>query len=106
MEVNNKIGTASIDQYCGAFPNSDWPEILIHSRKTSLESPHKILARSNGRIKNYNCCRKPGLLRFLRQNPNLTLLGSYYKAEPYHYGPFQFRVFGYVLYVRQFNPQV
>ena len=83
MEVNNKIHTASIDQYCGAFRNCDWHEILTHSRKICLESQHKSLARSNGRIENYNCCRKPGLLRFLRQNPNLTLLGSYHKAKPY-----------------------
>jgi hypothetical protein len=45
---------------------------------------YKRLARSNDRIKNYDCCRKPGLLRFLRQNLNLTLLGSYHKVEPYH----------------------
>jgi hypothetical protein len=32
------------------------------------------LARSDGRIENYNCCCKPGLLLFLRQNPNLTLV--------------------------------
>jgi len=50
-----------------------------------MESPYKLLARSNGRIENYNCCRKHGLLCFLRQNPNLTLLGSYHKAEPYHW---------------------
>jgi len=31
-----------------------------------------MLAQSNGRIKNYDCCREPGLLRILRQNPNLT----------------------------------
>ena len=43
-----------------------------------------MLARSNGRIENYDNCRKPGLLCFLRQNPNLTLLGSYHKAELYH----------------------
>jgi hypothetical protein len=84
MEVNNKICTVSIDQYCGAFQNSDWPEILTHSRKTCLKSPHKILDQSNDRIENYNCFYKPGLLRFLRQNPNLTLLGSYHKAELYH----------------------
>jgi len=42
-----------------------------------------MLARSNGRIDNYNCSRKPGLRCFLRQNPNLTLLGSYHKAESY-----------------------
>jgi hypothetical protein len=84
MEVNNKIHTVSFDQYCGAFLKFYCPEILTHSR-TCLESPHKILARSNGRIDNYNYCRKPGLLRFLHQNPNLTLLGLYHKAEPYHY---------------------
>jgi hypothetical protein len=89
MEVNNKIRTASVDQYCGAFPNSDWPEILTRSRTTCLEIPHKILARSIGRIEKYNYCRKPGLLRFLRQNLNLTLLGSYHKAEPYHSLPLQ-----------------
>jgi hypothetical protein len=83
MEVNNKIRTASVDQYCGTFPKYDWPEILTHSSTTCLESPYKILGRSNGWIENYNCCRKPGLLRFLRQNPNLTLLGSYHKAAPY-----------------------
>jgi hypothetical protein len=48
-----------------------------------------MLAQSNGRIKNYDCCREPGLLRILRQNPNLTLLGSYHKAEPYHSLPLQ-----------------
>jgi len=84
MEVNNKIRIASVNQYCGAFSNFDWPEILNHSRKPCLESPHKSLAWSNGRIENYDCCRKHGLLRFLRQNPNLTLLGLYHKAEPYH----------------------
>ena len=89
MEVNNKIHTASVDQYFGDFPNSDWSEILTHSRTTCLKSPHKSLARSNGRIENYNCCRKPGLLRFLRQNPNLTLLGLYHKVEPYHSRPLQ-----------------
>jgi len=74
MKVNNKIRTAFIDQYCGAFPKFDWPEILTH----------KILVRSNGWIENYNYYRKPGLLHFLRQNPNLTLLGLYHKAKPYH----------------------
>jgi hypothetical protein len=59
MKVNNKIRTASVDQYCGAFPNSDWPNILNPSRTTCLESPHKNLAQSNGRIENYDCCRKP-----------------------------------------------
>jgi hypothetical protein len=49
----------------------------------------KLLARSNGWIENYNYCRKPGLLRFSRQNPNLTLLGSYHKAEPYYSLPLQ-----------------
>jgi len=44
MEVNNKIHTASIDQYCGAFPKSDWSKILTYSRTTFLESPHKLLA--------------------------------------------------------------
>jgi hypothetical protein len=83
MEVNNKIHTASVDQYCGAFPKSDWPEILTHSRTTFLESPHKILSRSHDRIENYNGFHKPGLLR---QNLNLTLLGSYHKAEPYWAG--------------------
>jgi hypothetical protein len=29
------------------------------------------------------------LLRFLRQNPNLTLLGLYHKVEPYHSRPLQ-----------------
>ena len=53
------------------------------SSKTCMESPHKILARSNDQIKTYDCCRKPGLLRFLRQNLNLTLLGSYHRVEPY-----------------------
>jgi hypothetical protein len=86
MKVNNKIRTAYVDQYCGAFQKFDWPEILTRSRKTCLESPYKIVARSNGRIENYNCFRKPGLLCFLRQNPNLTLLGSYHKVEPYHSG--------------------
>ena len=75
MEVNNKIR---------AFPNSDWPENLTQGIKTCVESPHKILPRSNGRIENYDCCREPGLLRFLCQNPNLTLLGLYHKAELYH----------------------
>jgi hypothetical protein len=42
MEVNNKIRTASVDQYCGAFLNFDWPEILTYSRKTCLKSPHLI----------------------------------------------------------------
>jgi len=73
MKVNNKIRTASVNQYCGAFPNSDWPEIVTHNRKTCVESPQKRLARSNGRIENYDSCHKPGLLCFLRQNPNLTL---------------------------------
>jgi hypothetical protein len=81
MEANNKIHT-SVDQYCCTLPNSNWPESLSHSR-TCLESPYKILARSNGQIENYNCCCKPGLLRFLRQNPNLTLLGSFHKVKPY-----------------------
>jgi len=36
-----------------------------------------------GRIENYDCCRKLGLLRILRQNLNLTLLGLYNKAESY-----------------------
>ena len=83
-EVNNKIRTASVDQYCGAFSNSDWPEMLTQGRKICLESPCNIWAQSNGSIENYNCCRKPGLLRILRQNPNLTLLGLYHKAELYH----------------------
>ena len=85
MEVNNKIRTASVDRYCGAFRNSDWPAILTQGRKTCLESPHKILPGSNGRIENYDCFREPGLLRFLCQNPNLTLLGLYHKAEPYQH---------------------
>ena len=78
MEVNNKIHTASVDQFCGVFPNSDWPEFLTQGRKTCLGSPHKILPRSNGRIENYDCCREPELLRFLCQNPNLTSLGAYH----------------------------
>ena len=85
MEVNNKIRTTYVDQYCGAFPNSNWAEVSTQSRKTCPESPHKILDRSNGRIDNYDCCHKPRLLRFLCQNPNLTLLGSYHKAELYHF---------------------
>jgi hypothetical protein len=72
------------------LPNTDWPAILTHSRTTCLERPHTILARSNGWIENYNYCYKPGLLRFLLQNPNLTLFGSYHKAEPYHIVWFRF----------------
>jgi hypothetical protein len=62
MEVNNKIRTASVDQYCGAFSKSDWPEILTHSRKTCLESPHKILAWFKVELRiiivavNLDCC--------------------------------------------------
>jgi len=44
---------------------------------------HVTFSSINGRIENYDCFHKPGLLRILRQNPNLTLLGSYHKAEPY-----------------------
>jgi hypothetical protein len=36
----------------------DCPEILIQHKTRSLESPGKILARSNNRIKNYICIRK------------------------------------------------
>jgi hypothetical protein len=54
-----------------------------------MESPRKSLARSNSRIENYECSCKPGLLRILRQNLNLTLLESYHKAEPYHSLPLQ-----------------
>jgi hypothetical protein len=49
-----------------------------------MESPCNILARSKGWIVNYDCCRKPRLLRSLRQNLNLTFLGLYHMAEPYH----------------------
>jgi hypothetical protein len=76
--------TASVDKYWGAFPISNWPELLTHSRATCLESRHRRLARSNGRIENYDYYRKPGLLCFLRQNPNMTLIGSYHKAELYY----------------------
>jgi hypothetical protein len=41
-EVSNKIHAASVNQYCDAFSNSDWPEILTQSRKTYLETPRKF----------------------------------------------------------------
>jgi len=31
MEVNNKIRRASVDQYCGAFRNSEFPYLLHYS---------------------------------------------------------------------------
>ena len=85
MEVNNRIRTASIDPCLDALPKSNEPEVLTQGSKTCLESPYKILAQSNSRIENYDYCRKPGLLRFLRQNSNLTLLGLEHRAEPYHF---------------------
>jgi hypothetical protein len=48
---------------------------------TCQETPHKVSARSNGRIENYDCCRKTGQLCILRQNPNLIVFllpGSYH----------------------------
>jgi hypothetical protein len=63
-----------------------WSNKMKHNRFFFClddNTPRKILAQSNGRIENYDCCGEPGLLCILRQNPNLTLLGSYHKAEPY-----------------------
>jgi hypothetical protein len=57
--------------------------MLTQGSTTCLESQYKILVRFNGRIKNYDCCYKPKLMRFLYQNPNLTLLASYHKASRY-----------------------
>jgi len=81
-KVNNKIRTYFVDQYCNAFLNFDWPEILIQGRKTCQETPRTISARSNCQIENYNYFCKTGQLHILRQNPNLivfSLLGSYKK---------------------------
>jgi hypothetical protein len=58
---------------------------LTQGRTTCLETPHKILARSKGRIKNYDCCHEIGQLCNWRQNPNLIVFllpGSYH--EGYH----------------------
>ena len=83
-EVNNKIHTASVDPFCNAFPNSDSHEILTPGRTAYHETPRKISSRSNSRIENYDYWRKTRQLHFLRQNPNLTLPGSYqvYSFQP------------------------
>jgi hypothetical protein len=56
---------------------------MTQGRATCLASLRKVLARSNDRIDNYDCYREPRLLHILRQNPNLTLIGLYHKAELY-----------------------
>jgi len=80
-EINNKIHTASVDQYCGAFSNSDWSDILTQGRTTCKDTPRKISIWSKGWIENYDCCRKTGQLRTLRQNPNLIVFSL---PESYH----------------------
>ena len=77
-EVNNKTRTTSVDPCLDALPNSDWHDILTQGRQTCQEPPRKISARSNGRIENYDYCCKTRQLHILRQNPNLTLPGSYH----------------------------
>ena len=76
-KVNKKTRITSVDPCLDALPNSDGHNILTQGRQTCQEPPHKISVWSNGRIENYDFCRKTRQLHILRQNPNLTLPGSY-----------------------------
>jgi hypothetical protein len=82
-KINNKIHRTSADEYCDAFPKSDWFEILTQGRKTYQETSHNILARSNDWIENYHCWCEIGQLRILRLNPNLIVfsLPGLYQCE-------------------------
>jgi len=56
---------------------------LTQGRTTCQETPHKSLARSKGRIKNYDCCHEIGQLCNWRHNPNLIV---FLLPRSYHEG--------------------